>query len=104
MKNKFFQFLGLTKRAGKVLEGYNKCEDALKRGKISLVILSQDASQNTLSKFLNYSDKYKVPVLQGYNKQDLGKALGMEEIKVLGVSDKKMSERLLILWKECKEI
>ena len=35
MKNKFLQFLGLTKRAGKLLEGYNKCEDAMKRRGVS---------------------------------------------------------------------
>ncbi|AKN29470.1 ribosomal protein L7Ae family protein [Clostridium carboxidivorans P7] len=104
MENKFFQFLGLTKRAGKVLEGYNKCEDALKRRKAYLIIISEDASQNTVNKFLNYSEKYKIPVLQGYNKEDLGKALGMEQIKILGVSDKRMSERLLVLWKECEKI
>jgi ribosomal protein L7Ae-like RNA K-turn-binding protein len=104
MKNKFFQFLGLTKRAGKTLEGYNKCEDAIKRRKIYLVIISEDASQNTISKFVSYGNKYEIPVLQGYSKEDLGNALGKEEIKILGVSDKKMSERLLVLWRELEKI
>ena len=33
MNNKFFQFLGLTKKAGKLIEGYNQCEDALSHRK-----------------------------------------------------------------------
>lgn len=104
MVNKFLQFLGLTKRAGKLLEGYNKCEDAVKRRKASLIILSTDASENTADKFFKYSDKYKVPILQGYSKEELGNVLGLEEIKILAISDKKMSKRLLSLWKENEEL
>ena len=104
MKNKFLQFLGLTKRAGKLLEGYNKCEDAVKRKNVHLIIMSVDASENTKDKFFKYSEKYKIPVLQGYNKEELGNVLGLEEIKILAISDKKMSERLISLWKENEEL
>jgi len=102
--NRFLQFLGLTKRAGKLQEGYNKCEDAVKRKKLSLIILSLDASQNTIDKFSTYSNNYKVPILQGYNKEELGSALGLEEVKILGVCDKKMSAKLTSLWKENEEL
>lgn len=104
MKDKFLQFLGLTKRAGKLLEGYNKCEDAIKRRKVRLIILSCDASENTTDKFLKYGEKYKIPVLREYDKEELGSALGMEEIKILGVIDSKMSERLACIYKDIKKI
>ncbi|MCT8976817.1 ribosomal L7Ae/L30e/S12e/Gadd45 family protein [Clostridium sp. CX1] len=104
MIDKFLQFLGLTKRAGKLQEGYNKCEDAIKRNNIHLIVMSSDASENTVDKFLLYGDRYKVPILRGYSKEELGGALGLPEIKILGVSDKKMSERLLHLWKEKEEL
>lgn len=104
MRDKFLQFLGLTKRAGKLQEGYNKCEDALKRKKIYLIIVSLDVSQNTVDKFINYSEKYGIPVINAYSKKELGDALGLEEIKVIGVSDKKMSERLASLCKENEKL
>lgn len=104
MRDKFLQFLGLTKRAGKILQGYNKCEDAIKRNKVYLIVLSCDASENTIDKFLKYGEKYKVPVLQGYDKEELGSALGMEEIKILGVIDSKMSERLTCIYEDIKKI
>lgn len=103
MRDKFLQFLGLTKRAGKLLEGYNKCEDAIKRHKVHLIILSCDASENTVDKFLRYVEKYKIPVIQGYNKEELGSALGTEEIKILGVMDSKMSERLTCIYNDIKK-
>lgn len=31
MKNKFLGFIGLIKRAGKLLEGYNICEEKIKK-------------------------------------------------------------------------
>lgn len=104
MKDKFLQFLGLTKRAGKLLEGYNKCEDSIKRKKVHLIILSADASENTKDKFINYSEKYKVPILIGEDKEKLGSALGMEEIKILGVTDFKMSERLISIYNDVEKI
>ena len=104
MQDKFLQFLGLTKRAGKLLEGYNKCEDAIRRNKIYLIILSLDASDNTVDKFMKYSEKYKVSILQVYDKEELGSALGMEEIKILGVTDSNMSERLTDIYKDIKKI
>jgi ribosomal protein L7Ae-like RNA K-turn-binding protein len=104
MKDRFLQFLGLTKRAGKLLEGYNKCEDAVKRKNVHLIIMSLDASENTKDKFLKYRDKYGIQVLQGYNKEELGNVLGLEEIKILAICDKKMSERLLSLWRDKEEL
>lgn len=104
MKDKFIQFLGLTKRAGKLLEGYNKCEDALKKNKIFLVILSLDVSENTLEKFLKHSNRCGVSIIQKYSKEELGSALGLEEIKILGVSDKKMSEKLISLHEEIEKL
>jgi ribosomal protein L7Ae-like RNA K-turn-binding protein len=103
MKDKFLQFLGLTKRAGKLLEGYNKCEDELKRNKIHLIILSLDASENTVDKFSTYSEKLKIPVIRFYYKEEIGSALGLQEIKVLGVSDKKMSKKLMELWQQIEK-
>ncbi|MBC2578914.1 50S ribosomal protein L7ae-like protein [Clostridium sp. DJ247] len=102
--DRFIQFLGLVKRAGKLIEGYNKCEDAIKRNKVHLIVLSLDASKNTIEKFSKYSEKYKVPVLQGYSKEALGNALGLEEIKIVGISDIKMVEKLISLWEQIEKI
>jgi ribosomal protein L7Ae-like RNA K-turn-binding protein len=102
MKSKFLQFLGLTKRAGKLVEGYNMCEEAVKHGKGKLIILSQDCSKNTKDKFQNYSNNFKVTLIQGYSKEELGNILGREEINVLCVIDSKMGSKLLTLWNEDK--
>ncbi len=103
MNNKFFQFLGLTKKAGKLIEGYNQCEEALSHGRGTLIILSEESSTNTKDKFKRFSDRNNIPLIEGVSNEILGKSLGRAEINVLCVSDKKMSDKLLSLWNENDE-
>ena len=103
MNNKFFQFLGLTKKAGKLIEGYNQCEDALSHGRGTLIILSEESATNTKDKFKRFSIKYNIPFIEGVSNESLGKCLGRAEINVLCVNDKRMSNKLLILWNEANE-
>lgn len=103
MNNKFFQFLGLTKKAGKLIEGYNQCEEALSHRRGTLIILSKESSTNTKDKFKRFSEKNNIPLLEGAASEVLGEFLGREEINVLCVNDKKMSDKLLSLWNENDE-
>jgi len=103
MNNKFFQFLGLTKKAGKLIEGYNQCEDALSHGRGTLIILSEESSVNTKDKFKRLGNKINIPLIEGVSNEVLGKCLGRAEINVLCVSDKRMSDKLLSLWNENHE-
>ena len=103
MNNKFFQFLGLTKKAGKLIEGYNQCEEALEHRRGTLIILSEESSTNTKDKFKRLAAKNNVPLLEGASSEVLGQCLGREEINVLCVNDKKMSDKLLSLWNENNE-
>ena len=103
MNNKFFQFLGLTKKAGKLIEGYNQCEDALSHGRGTLIILSEESATNTKDKFKRFSVKNNIPLIEGVASEVLGNCLGRAEINVICVSDKRMSHKLLSLWNEYEE-
>lgn len=101
MNNKaFLLFLGLIKKSGNLIEGYNMCEEALSRRKIHLIVLSKDVSENTRKKFIKYTDAQNIPVITACDKEELGKALGRKEIHVLGVTDSKMGKKLSELWCE----
>lgn len=100
MNNKFFQFLGLTKKAGKLIEGYNQCEEALSHGRGTLIVLSAESVTNTKDKFKRLASKNNIPLIEGVSNEILGKCLGRTEINVLCVNDKKMSNKLLSLWDE----
>ncbi|WP_346912846.1 ribosomal L7Ae/L30e/S12e/Gadd45 family protein [Clostridium sp.] len=100
MQNKFLSFLGIAKKSRNLVEGYNICEEEIKRNKIHLCILSLECSENTKKKFEKYCDDRRVPVIGNIPKSELGMAIGREEINVLAVKDEKICENLIKLWKE----
>lgn len=93
--DKFLNFLGLTKRAGKLLEGYNKCEEEIKRSKIYLFIFSNNMSNRTKEKFVLYCEQYNIQYIDSFSKEELGYSIGRYEINILGVTDENMAKKLL---------
>ena len=54
-KQKIYSYIGLAMRAGQVVSGDDTTLKELKKGKISLVIVADDASENTKKLFKAYS-------------------------------------------------
>lgn len=100
MSDKFIQFLGLVKKSGNILEGYNKCEEGIKFGKIKLLIIAEDCSDNTKEKFTLLCNKNNISVIKGYDRNELGEILGREEISIIGVTNLSMGKKLIEIWTE----
>ena len=100
--NKFFNFLGLAKRSGNLIEGYSKCDEQRNRRSFYLVIVSDDASNSTKKKFKNHCIEKKIPLIEDFSKEELGNTIGREELKVLAVVDKNMAEKLISLYENEK--
>ena len=62
-KNKILSLLGLATKAGKVVSGEFATEKAVKSGKGLLVVVAEDASDNTKKKFSNMYHFYEVPLI-----------------------------------------
>lgn len=103
MKNKFISFLGIAKKAGKCIEGYNKCEEELRNNKCALIIVSKEASQNTREKFERMTSVRNIPIIIGCSGEDLSQILGRDKINIIGIIDTSMAAKLLELWKEKEE-
>ena len=99
MKDKFISFLGISKKAGKCIEGYNKCEEALRGGKCYLIIVSAEVSENAREKFERMAHSRNIPIISGCSGEDLSHILGRDKINVVGISDTSMAAKLLELWK-----
>ena len=72
--NKVLSLLGLATKAGKVASGEFSTEKSVKTGKGFLVLVADDASQNTRKKFQNMCDFYEVPIYFIANKEELGRS------------------------------
>ena len=96
--NKFLSFLGLTRKSGHLIAGGNLVEAAIKRGKVCLLLLAQDASDGTKKSFRDMSRSFHVEILEVSTKDDLGSAIGKGQISVIGITDQRMSKKLKELW------
>ncbi|GKU24752.1 MULTISPECIES: ribosomal L7Ae/L30e/S12e/Gadd45 family protein [Clostridium] len=95
MVNKFLQFLGLVKKSGNLIEGYNKCEEILKKKKIYLFIFSTELSPKSKDMFMRYCIEKNIPTIDVFSKEDLGLSLGRSEINVLAVIEQNMAKKLI---------
>ena len=86
-QNKALSMIGLATKAGKVASGEFCTEKGVKSGRAYLVIVADDASDNTKKKFQNMCDFYKVPIYFFEDKDTLGHAMGKEFRASLAVTD-----------------
>ena len=86
-QDKVLSLLSLAQRAGKVKSGEFMTEKTVKSRKASLVIVAEDASENTRKEFTDMCTHYKVPIYLFSNKAQLGHAIGKEFRASLAVAD-----------------
>lgn len=96
-RSKVLSLLGLATKAGKVQSGEFSTEKSVKVGKARLVIVSEEASENTKKMFLNMCTHYEVPYYEFGEKEELGHAIGKEMRASLAVSDAGFSSAIVKL-------
>ena len=92
--NKILSMIGLATRAGKTVSGEFSVEKAVKTRKAFLVLVSEEASDNTKKLFLNKCKHYQISVNIYGSKQELGSATGNKERAVVAIMDEGFSNRI----------
>ncbi|MBR4732204.1 MAG: ribosomal L7Ae/L30e/S12e/Gadd45 family protein [Lachnospiraceae bacterium] len=76
--NKIYSLLGIAMKSGNVVSGEYQTLEAVKKRTANLVLVSEDASDNTKKLFTDKCAFYAVPVYQYGKKEDLGRAIGKD--------------------------
>ncbi len=92
--NKIYSLLGLCMRAGKVKSGEFATLEAIRKRTACLVIVSEDASDNTAKQFKDKCRYYNIPLAFFGDKESIGRAIGKEVRTSLAITDKGLSESL----------
>ena len=87
-------FLSICQRAGCISHGEFQCENSISRGKARLLIIAEDASENTVKKFMNLASGRKTEVVRFGTKEILGRRIGKDQRSVITVNDRKMGQKL----------
>ena len=100
-QDKILSMLGLAEKAGKLASGEFSTEKAVKSHQAFLVVVAQDASDNTKKMFRNMCTFYEVPFYTYATKEDLGHHIGKQYRASLAVLDegfaKSLEEKLKML-------
>ena len=94
-QNKVLGMLGLAKRAGKVVSGEFSVEKAVKAKQAYLVLVAEDASDNTKKNFRDMCSYYDTRLIMIGTKEDLGKSVGCQFRASVAVTDPGFSKAIL---------
>ena len=92
--DKVLSMLGIAEKAGSVQSGEFCTENAIKNGKAALVIVAQDASDNTKKKFENMCEFRQIPFAVYGTKGELGHHIGKEFRASLAVTNDGIADTL----------
>ena len=93
--DKAIQMMSMAAKAGKIASGEFSVEKAVKEGKAHIVIISEEASKNTVKKFSNMCFYYKVPMYIYGTKESLGHNIGREARASVAILDEGFAKSIV---------
>lgn len=92
--DKLLNFLGLCRRAGKLITGFDAVEETVLKGESQLVIVADDVSQNTQKKLSRTCEAHNVKLIKlNRSKEEISAAVG-RFTATASVTDKGFSQNI----------
>jgi len=87
MRNKLDSYLGFAKKSGNLVSGTNTCLVTMKKGKVRLLMITEDTSENTAAKLKKEAERQKIPYRVYGNSDELSPVIGESGRSVFGITD-----------------
>lgn len=94
-QSRVLSMLGLAARGRNVVSGELQTLNAVKDGSAMLVIVAEDASENTKKQFVDKCSFYEVPLRVYGSREALGRAIGKEMRSSLAVIDTGLAQSVM---------
>lgn len=95
MNKRSLNYLGIAKRSGNLICGTDMVVKSLPAGKIKLILLASDASNNTKDKIIKKAFYYQIQVCETFDSDCLSKAIGKDHIMVIAIIDEGLKNAFL---------
>lgn len=103
MNDRLLSFLGLCKRAGRMVSGAETVTKAVGRGQVLLILTAEDLSDNSAKAVIKAAGTYGVRLQRlPYSKEELSCALG-KHCGIVGVADRGFADKILDMLLTTKE-
>ncbi len=97
--NKIYSLLGLCMKSGNLVSGDDSTLLDIKRNRVHLVLIAEDASENTKKLFKDKCLYRNISYYYFSTKYDLGEAIGKAPRAVIGIRDINFSNKIKELLK-----
>ena len=94
INKKILGLLGLSARARKISYGADSVEIQLKKKKVKLIIVAEDASDRTKNKFIKLSNEYNVPIIILGKIDEISKTIGKSNKAIIGIEEENISKEI----------
>lgn len=91
MVNKVYGLLGISSKAGKVISGTEVVLEEIKKHKVALVIVAEDAAARTINNIKYECEKNNVNIVVFGNIFENSKYIGKQNRAVIGIKDKNLA-------------
>ena len=95
MQNKIYMFLGLARKANAVIIGEESCLKAIRKKKVSFILIAQDTSDNTKDKIISSCNYHKVDYRMFGEKELIGKFIGKNITAIIGINNNGFVKKLV---------
>lgn len=93
--NDVLNLLGLCNRANKIVSGEEMVLGKIRTNKVYLVFLASDTGKNTTKRITDKSNFYKIRLVNQYSTEELNRAIGKSNRKVVAVADQNFAKLIL---------
>ncbi len=94
INKKILGLIGLSARARKISYGADSVEIQLKKKKVKLIIVAEDASDRTKNKFIKLSNEYNVPIIILSEIDEISKTIGKSNKAIIGIEEENISKEI----------
>lgn len=98
INNKILGLLGLSARAGKICFGADSVEIEIRKGKVKLVIIAEDSSERTKTKFEKICQEKDVRLILYGTINNISKAIGKTNKAIIGVKENNIANQIMKIY------
>jgi ribosomal protein L7Ae-like RNA K-turn-binding protein len=95
---RLMSLLGLANRSGRLALGFSAVENSVRKGERPILVVATDIGDAQKRKVMNLQPVRDI-ITDVFDRQDLGKAMGRNELAVVGVVDRNIIQGILDLLK-----
>lgn len=102
MRNRALQLLGLCKKAGHLILGFDETAKALEKSKVKLLILAADLSPKSAKEIIRLADRQNINAVRSdVTMEELWYRLG-KRAGILAVTEQGLADKIVALMDACQ--